>query len=92
VKRNELTQGEDIDGDGRADYCLVEADGDVLCSRNGGVGEKGKWQGFSSANGLRGTVFTGKKGKEDKSGVRLGKQKADFSFTTVVCANDDTIS
>ncbi|KAF2798617.1 carbohydrate esterase family 3 protein, partial [Melanomma pulvis-pyrius CBS 109.77] len=28
----------DIDGDGRADYCLINIDGDIRCWRNGGLG------------------------------------------------------
>jgi hypothetical protein len=47
----------DIDGDGRADFCLVEADGVVRCSRNGGQGDNYTWQGFSNKDGLRGVVF-----------------------------------
>jgi hypothetical protein len=29
----------DVDGDGRADYCVVAANGDITCWRNGWVGE-----------------------------------------------------
>lgn len=47
----------DIDGDGRADFCLVDFSGVVRCSRNGGQGDNHFWQGFSSENGLRGVVF-----------------------------------
>jgi hypothetical protein len=31
-----LTGLEDIDGDGRLDYCVVTAGGDLICWRNGG--------------------------------------------------------
>lgn len=47
----------DIDGDGRADFCLVSRDGIVKCSRNAGQGDKNSWQGFSTIDGIRGTVF-----------------------------------
>lgn len=49
----------DIDGDGRADFCLVDG-GSARCSRNGGKGDNYFWQGFSTENGLRGTVFNRK--------------------------------
>lgn len=65
----------DIDGDGRADYCLVDDNGDVRCSRNGGQGDKAAyWQGFSTENGVRGVVFKGKN-KGDKRGTRFGKSR-----------------
>lgn len=67
----------DIDGDGRADYCLVRSDASVVCSRNGGQGDKYFWQGFSTASGLRGVVFDKKNGV-DKSGVRFGDLNGDF--------------
>jgi hypothetical protein len=47
----------DIDGDGRADFCVVAPGGVVRCSRNGGQGDNYFWQGFSNENGLRGIVF-----------------------------------
>jgi hypothetical protein len=47
----------DIDGDGRADFCLVLPGGVVKCSRNAGQGDEYSWQGFSSIDGLRGIVF-----------------------------------
>jgi lysophospholipase L1-like esterase len=47
----------DIDGDGRADFCIVADDMSVKCSRNAGQGDKYSWQGFSTVDGLRGQVF-----------------------------------
>lgn len=47
----------DIDGDGRADFCLISAQGIIKCSRNAGQGDKHTWQGFSTIDGIRGTVF-----------------------------------
>ena len=47
----------DIDGDGRADFCIVEKDRTVKCSRNAGQGDKYSWQGFSTIDGIRGKVF-----------------------------------
>lgn len=29
----------DLDGDGRADYCVLESNGDIRCWRDGGWGE-----------------------------------------------------
>ncbi|KAH6611487.1 hypothetical protein Trco_001507 [Trichoderma cornu-damae] len=67
----------DIDGDGRADVCFIHDNGDIGCSRNGGQGRNFYWQGFSTADGLRGTVFTGKN-KGNKNGVRLADLNGDF--------------
>ncbi|KAH8883564.1 hypothetical protein GQ53DRAFT_732005 [Thozetella sp. PMI_491] len=54
----------DIDGDGRADYCGLETNGDIRCWRNGWVQDvPAYWQ----AMGLR---FTGKN-MGDLSGVRF---------------------
>lgn len=54
----------DIDGDGRADYCVLEDSGNIKCWRNGGVGDMPEyWQAL-------GTVFTGK-GMGDVNGVRF---------------------
>ena len=46
----------DIDGDGRADFCLTGS-GPVKCSRNAGQGDKHSWQGFSTVDGIRGVVY-----------------------------------
>ncbi|CAD0113390.1 unnamed protein product [Aureobasidium uvarum] len=67
----------DIDGDGRADYCLIGHNGDILCSRNQGQGDSYSWQGFKTVGGLREVVFTAK-GKGDASGVRLADLNGDF--------------
>jgi hypothetical protein len=61
----------DIDGDGRADFCLVS---DVArCSRNAGQGDSYTWQGFSKIDGLRGVVFDKAQG-----GVRFGDINGDY--------------
>ncbi|KAH6658567.1 carbohydrate esterase family 3 protein [Truncatella angustata] len=60
----------DIDGDGRADFCLLQTDGTFICSRNSGQSNSPQWQGFSTLSGTRGTVFT--QNKADKSGIVLG--------------------
>jgi hypothetical protein len=46
----------DIDGDGRADFCLAGI-GPIKCSRNAGQGDKYSWQGFSKVDGIRGVVL-----------------------------------
>ncbi|KAL3431446.1 hypothetical protein BDV09DRAFT_188416 [Aspergillus tetrazonus] len=54
----------DVDGDGRADYCVVAGNGDITCWRNGWVDDMPKyWQPL-------GKRFTGK-GMGDLRGVRL---------------------
>lgn len=67
----------DIDGDGRADYCLIGHTGDILCSRNQGQGDSYSWQGFRTVGGLRDVVFNSKN-KGDASGVRLADLNGDF--------------
>jgi hypothetical protein len=64
----------DVDGDGRADYCLVHANGDVGCSRNGGTGDSHAWQGFNSAASLAAdsVVVPGKSFVTDQSGIVFG--------------------
>lgn len=54
----------DIDGDGRADYCILEENGDIRCWRNGWVDDK---PAFWEPMGRR---FTGK-GMGDLRGVRF---------------------
>ncbi|EXK87540.1 hypothetical protein FOQG_08887 [Fusarium oxysporum f. sp. raphani 54005] len=66
----------DIDGDGRADFCLVKSAGEIVCSRNGGWGDKPQWQGFSTVDGIRGTVFD--IDLPDKSGIILADINGDF--------------
>ena len=64
----------DIDGDGRADFCLVFDT--ITCSRNGGQGDEYFWQGFSTQNGIRGTVFSG--ASFQIGSVRLGDLNGDY--------------
>ena len=72
----------DIDGDGRADVCFLEDNGDIRCSRNGGQSRGPDdrnyyWQGFSDDTGVRSIVFTGKN-KGDKRGVRLADLNGEY--------------
>ncbi|EPE24178.1 Integrin alpha N-terminal [Glarea lozoyensis ATCC 20868] len=80
----------DIDGDGRADYCLVEngnvagdGNGFIKCSRNAGQGIDYSWQGFKTAGGIGERVFD-KVATADRSGVILGDlngdNRADYMF------------
>ncbi|KAI0202301.1 hypothetical protein F4808DRAFT_449713 [Astrocystis sublimbata] len=62
-KQNRVRLG-DIDGDGRADYCILDDVGDVYCWRNGGVNDKpAYWQAL-------GKRFT-HRGKGNATGVRF---------------------
>lgn len=62
----------DVDGDGRADYCVVADSGDISCWRNGGQGPMPDyWQSF-------GVVFIGK-GMGDVDGVRFYDINGDVS-------------
>jgi hypothetical protein len=80
----------DIDGDGRADYCLIGKDnGDILCSRNQGVGNTYSWQGFQTRTGLREMVFPSKN-KGDKNGVRLRKYEGCLCCTIANIALQST--
>ncbi|KAK4167804.1 CE3 protein [Cladorrhinum sp. PSN259] len=67
----------DIDGDGRADYCLINADSNILCSRNGGQGDSFNWQGFAAPDTLRDVIFNQKPGI-DKAGIFFGDINGDF--------------
>ncbi|KAK8017500.1 hypothetical protein PG993_013826 [Apiospora rasikravindrae] len=68
----------DIDGDGRADYCIQENNGDIRCWRNGGSSDKVSfWQGFARADGGGDVVFPGK-GKPNKNMVRMGDLSGNF--------------
>ncbi|KAK8855247.1 carbohydrate esterase family 3 protein [Apiospora arundinis] len=68
----------DIDGDGRADYCIQENNGDIRCWRNAGSGDKPSfWQSFARAEGGGDVVFTGK-GKPNKNMVRMGDLNGNF--------------
>ncbi|ROT40793.1 hypothetical protein SODALDRAFT_105063 [Sodiomyces alkalinus F11] len=70
----------DIDGDGRLDYCVIPASGDIFCWRNGGIGERAAyWQNMGSG----GPVFTAK-GMGDIRGVRFvdinGDGRSDWTW------------
>ncbi|KAK8041302.1 esterase [Apiospora phragmitis] len=68
----------DIDGDGRADYCVQESNGDIRGWRNGGSGDKVSfWQGFARADGGGDVIFPGK-GKPNKNMVRMGDLNGNF--------------
>jgi hypothetical protein len=68
----------DIDGDGRADYCLILSGGGVGCSRNGGVGNNYYWQGFSTASSLRAQVIPHQSFATNASGIVFGDMNGDF--------------
>ncbi|KAI0529773.1 hypothetical protein GGR58DRAFT_526027 [Xylaria digitata] len=78
----------DIDGDGRADFCLV-SDNDVKCSRNGGKGDDHFWQGFSSNSGIRGTVFNARGGP--RAGVFLGDLNGDYKADYLYIGNNENV-
>ena len=68
----------DVDGDGRADYCVQENNGDIRCWRNGGMGDTvAYWQGFMSENTGGDVVLPGR-GTPNKSMVRLGDINGDW--------------
>jgi FG-GAP-like repeat len=70
----------DIDGDARADYCLTRCDASVVCSRNGGQGDKYRWQGLSTLGGLRGVVFDKKNGVDKAFGDINGDFRSDMLY------------
>jgi hypothetical protein len=70
-----MIQIADIDGDGRADFCIVNVDA-IQCSRNGGQGDEHFWQGFSTQDGIRGTVFNG--ARFQIGSVQLGDLNGDY--------------
>jgi hypothetical protein len=64
----------DIDGDGRADYCIIQDDGELHCWRNGGLTDHSEyWQDM-------GVVFNaiGKKGDEIRLVDINGDGRADW--------------
>lgn len=73
----------DIDGDGRADWCVLLKPGDISCIRNGGQGDAptaaygGFWQGFNAADGGWTTVFPSQK-RGNAAGVNLVDINGDF--------------
>lgn len=81
----------DIDGDGRADWCILLHVGDVACLRNGGSGTLptsgygGFWQDFSSGGTDFTTVFPSQH-RGNAAGVNLvdinGDFKTDWLFMT----------
>ncbi|KAI1120096.1 hypothetical protein F5Y10DRAFT_290321 [Nemania abortiva] len=78
----------DIDGDGRADFCLA-SDSDVKCSRNGGKFDDHFWQGFSSNSGIRGPVFNARSGP--RSGVFLGDLNGDYKADYLYIGNNGNV-
>lgn len=63
----------DVDGDGRADYCVFDAAGDMTCWRNGWIEDKpAYWQGL-------GQRFSGKN-MGNLTGVRLEDINGDVSL------------
>ncbi|KAF5982347.1 acetylxylan esterase [Fusarium bulbicola] len=65
----------DIDGDGRADFCLVLSEW---------------WQGFSTANGIRGTVFN--TAQPDKAGIILADLNGDFRSDVMYIGDHSQVS
>lgn len=82
----------DIDGDGRADWCVLVELGNVACLRSGGQGilpissAGGFWQGFKSSGPEDWTVVFPGQGRGNAAGVNLvdlnGDFKADWLFMT----------
>lgn len=78
-----------MDGDGRADYCILSHPGDVICMRNGGSGDLpleaygGFWQDFSTGASAFTTMFPSQN-RGNAAGVNLvdinGDFKADWLF------------
>ncbi|KAK5653242.1 hypothetical protein OQA88_9141 [Cercophora sp. LCS_1] len=60
----------DIDGDGRADYCIINDNGNIECWRNGGFGDAPVWQHM-------GVVSAGR-GMGDPLGVRFADLNGDY--------------
>lgn len=73
----------DIDGDGRADWCIVLLVGDVACLRNAGVGDLPKsdfggfWQYFATDKSEFTTVFLSQN-RDNDAGVNLVDMNGDF--------------
>jgi hypothetical protein len=84
----------DIDGDGRADFCIVGKDLVVKCSRNAGQGDKYSWQGFSTLDGIRGVVFD--KGLSPQSGpvdykFHFGDINGDYRSDVLLVGNNGNV-
>lgn len=73
----------DIDGDGRADWCILLHTGDIACQRNGGQGVAptaaygGFWQAFDVVGGAWTTVFKSQH-RGNGNGVNLVDINGDF--------------
>ncbi|RBR20331.1 uncharacterized protein FIESC28_05295 [Fusarium coffeatum] len=59
-----------------ADFVPGYVTDDPRCSRNGGSDDSPQWQGFSSVDGIRGTVFNIPQG--DKAGILIADLNGDF--------------
>ena len=79
----------DIDGDGRADFCIMGDDRVLKCSRNAGQGDKHSWQGFSKVDGLRGVVFD--KGRGLSGNLRLGDINGDYRSDILLVGNNGSV-
>lgn len=80
----------DIDGDGRADFCLVGIDSVVKCSRNAGQGDNYSWQGFSTIDGIRGVVFD--KGRQNPAPLfHLGDINGDYRSDIMMIGNNGNV-
>lgn len=84
----------DIDGDGRADFCIVGKDLVVKCSRNAGQGDKYSWQGFSTLDGIRGVVFD--KGLSPQAGpveyeFHFGDINGDYRSDVLLVGNNGNV-
>jgi hypothetical protein len=74
----------DIDGDGRLDYCYLDASQNLWCFRNGGTGDTpAYWQDFAGG----GPTFDGK-GWPEMTGIRLVDINGDFRADVVYVYGD----
>lgn len=85
----------DIDGDGRADWCILVELGNIACLRNGGQGDLptaaygGFWQGFSGPDGWT-VVFPGQ-GRGNAAGVNLVDLNGDFKTDWLFMNHDGQV-
>ncbi|KAH8886549.1 hypothetical protein GQ53DRAFT_657685 [Thozetella sp. PMI_491] len=68
----------DIDGDGRADWCLFVFPGVITCQRNGGQGDMPSWVDFSTGSPGWTLVFPVKENRGNPLGVNLVDINGDF--------------